>query len=136
MNSAESFLCIPSSINCRYSGTSLSLPSVRNTRCGVRACQLIETRVSHGECVRLESPLESMLYCHMTSSHCQLKSGFSRVNLALVWLSGYFRLTEKSPSHGHGKPVTGDRTSGTVQRFHDRHHEILLCSQSMVFNHF
>ena len=31
--------------------------SVRNTRCGVRACELVEMRVSHGQCVRVGSPV-------------------------------------------------------------------------------
>ncbi len=34
----------------------LSRLSMRNTRCGVRVCELIEMHVSQGECVRLESP--------------------------------------------------------------------------------
>ena len=38
------------------------LLSVRNTRCSVRACELVEMHLSHGQCVRIGSPAYSALH--------------------------------------------------------------------------
>ena len=67
--------------------------SVRNTMCGVWAWELVEMHVSHGHCVRLESPEPSL-----TSEHPPLPTSLCHPLTDLLPPHTIFRIKPYSPA--------------------------------------